>query len=183
MAAGTGKQPCLGGGEAGIAGREIMRHASFPPVVDDHVEILILGSLPGAASLKAGRYYANPRNQFWKLLGAVLGVELAALDYDARLATLLRQRIGLWDVIASAERQGSLDTAICAPQANDLQRLATSLPALRTIAFNGATAARLGAAELGPLAVRFRLLPLPSSSPAHAVPFERKLAAWMALRG
>ena len=181
MAARTGKQPCLGGGEAGIAAK--VRHASFPPVVDEQVETLILGSLPGAASLEAGRYYANPRNQLWNLLGAVFEIELDALDYADRLAALLEHRIGLWDVIASAERHGSLDAAIRAAEANDLQRLAASLPALRTIAFNGATAARLGAAELGPLAGRFRLPPLPSSSPAHAVPFERKLAAWMALRG
>lgn len=160
----------------------LMRHASFPPVVDQRVETLILGSLPGAASLAAGRYYANPRNQFWKLLDAVFGLDLDALPYDARLATLLDHRIGLWDVIASAERRGSLDAAIRAAEANDLQRLASGLPALRTIAFNGAIAARRGIAELGPRAGRYRLVPLPSSSPAHAVPFDRKLAAWMALR-
>lgn len=159
-----------------------MRHASFPPVVDSAVETLILGSLPGAASLAAGRYYAHPRNQFWRLVGAAIGTDLEPLAYDTRLAALLRHRIGLWDVIASAERPGSLDASIRAAEANDLQRLATSLPALRTIAFNGAIAARLGTAELGPLASRFRLLPLPSSSPAHAVPFTQKLNAWMALR-
>lgn len=157
------------------------RHASFPPVVTPDTETLILGSLPGAASLAAGRYYAHPRNGFWRLVGSAIGVELEPLDYDARLAALAAHRIGLWDVIADAVRPGSLDAAIRDARANDLCRLVAELPRLRTIAFNGATAAKIGTAQLGPDAARFRLLPLPSSSPAHAVPFERKRAAWMAL--
>lgn len=160
----------------------LTRHASFAPVVGTSTETLILGSLPGAASLTAGRYYAHPRNQFWRLLGAVIGEELAPLSYDLRLAALLRHRIGLWDVIAEAERVGSLDAAIRNHAPNDLQSLVTSLPALRTIGFNGATAARIGRAQLGSLAQRYRLLPLPSSSPAHAaLSFEAKLIRWLEL--
>lgn len=158
------------------------RHASFPPVVDPNTTILILGSLPGAASLAAGSYYAHPRNQFWRLAGAVIGVDLAALPYEERLSALLRHRIGLWDVIADAERAGSLDAAIRNPAANDLQGLVASLPELRTIGFNGATAARIGRAQLGSLAERYRLVPLPSSSPAHAgLSFEAKLRSWQQL--
>ena len=157
------------------------RHASFPPVVDRRTEILILGSLPGAASLAAGRYYAHPRNQFWRLTGAVIGADLQSLDYGRRLPLLRAHRIGLWDVIADAERTGSLDAAIRNPAANDLRSLVASLPDLRIIAFNGGTAARIGTAQLGDLAERYRLAPLPSSSPAHAVPFETKLAQWRAL--
>ncbi len=158
------------------------RHASFPPVVDASTQTLILGSLPGAASLAAGRYYAHPRNQFWRLAGAVIGVDLAALPYEERLSALLRHRIGLWDVIADAERAGSLDAAIRNPAANDLQGLVASLPELRTIGFNGATAARIGRAQLGSLAERYRLVPLPSSSPAHAgLSFEAKLRSWQQL--
>lgn len=159
------------------------RHASFAPVAAPDVETLILGSLPGAASLAAGRYYAHPRNGFWRLVGAAIGTALEPLDYEARLAVLGAHRIGLWDVIADASRQGSLDAAIRDPRANDLRRLVADLPRLHTIAFNGAKAAKIGTAQLGPDAARYRLLPLPSSSPAHAVPFERKLVAWMALRG
>lgn len=154
------------------------RHASFPPVVDDRVETLVLGSLPGAASLAAGRYYAHPRNQFWRLLGAVIGIDLAGLAYEERLQTLLAHRIGLWDVIAEAERAGSLDAAIRNHAANDLQALVASLPRLRVVAFNGGTAARIGMAQLGALAQRFRIVRLPSSSPAHAVPFDVKLQEW-----
>lgn len=158
------------------------RHASFPPVVDAQVRTLILGSLPGAASLAAGRYYAHPRNQFWKLVGEAIGVPLAEQPYEERLRTLLAHRIGLWDVIADAERNGSLDAAIRNHAPNDLQALVTSLPALDTIAFNGATAAKIGTAQLGPAAERYRLLRLPSGSPANAsIPFEKKREAWLAL--
>lgn len=158
------------------------RHASFPPVVAPDTETLILGSLPGAASLAAGRYYANPRNGFWRLVGSAIGAALEPLDYEARLALLRAHRIGLWDVIADAVRPGSLDAAIRDARANDLRRLVAELPRLRLVAFNGGTAAKIGTAQLGADAARFRLLSLPSSSPAHAVPFERKLEAWMALR-
>jgi hypoxanthine-DNA glycosylase len=160
----------------------LTRHASFAPVVDASTEKLILGSLPGAASLAAGRYYAHPRNQFWRLVGAVIGADLAGLPYDERLATLLRHRIGLWDVIADAQRAGSLDAAIRSHAPNDLQSLVASLPALRTIGFNGGTAAKIGRAQLGTLGERYRLLTLPSSSPALAArSFETKLATWRLL--
>jgi double-stranded uracil-DNA glycosylase len=159
----------------------VTRHASFPPVVDAHTHTLILGSLPGAVSLAAGRYYAHPRNQFWRLLDHVFVLDLEGHSYEERLALLLRHGIGLWDVIATAERVGSLDAAIRNEAANDLHSLIGTLPNLRTIAFNGATAARIGMAQLGARGAEFRLLTLPSSSPAHAVTFERKLAAWRAL--
>jgi hypoxanthine-DNA glycosylase len=160
----------------------VTRHASFAPVVDANTETLILGSLPGAASLAAGCYYAHPRNQFWRLLGAVIAVDLAALPYHARLSALHRHRIGLWDVIADAERAGSLDAAIRNHAPNDLQSLVVALPTLRTIGFNGGTAARIGRAQLGSLAKRYRLVSLPSSSPAHAArSFEAKLKMWRAL--
>lgn len=157
------------------------RHASFPPVVDKRTHTLILGSLPGAASLAAGRYYANPRNQFWRLLGAALDTDLAALDYDQRVERLRGLGIGLWDVVADAERIGSLDTAIRNAAPNDLRALIASLTALRTIAFNGGAAARIGLSQLGANAEAFRILRLPSSSPAHAVPFQHKLSAWLCI--
>jgi hypoxanthine-DNA glycosylase len=158
-----------------------MRHASFSPVVNTGTRILVLGSLPGAASLAAGRYYAHPRNQFWRLIGDAIGAPLAELEYDDRLQMLQDRGVGLWDVVADAERTGSLDAAIRHPAANDLMRLVSDLPNLRTIAFNGGTAARIGMAALGLLAHRYRCLALPSSSPAYAIPYERKLAQWREL--
>ena len=137
--------------------------------------------MPGEASLAAGRYYAHPQNQFWRLIGAVIGHELAALDYEARLRTLLASGVGLWDTVASAQRQGSLDASLREVEAAALAGLIETLPELRAIGFNGATAARLGRRALG--ATRLALLDLPSSSPAYAaMPFAAKAQIWGRLR-
>jgi len=149
---------------------------SFPPVVDARTRLLILGSLPGEASLAAQRYYAHPQNAFWRLLGGVLGIELSSLDYASRLHTLVAHKIGLWDVVAGATRQGSLDGAIRDVEANDLLALIASLPALRAVAFNGKTAARLGRRAMGTTALT--LIDLPSSSPAYTLAFAAKAAGW-----
>jgi hypoxanthine-DNA glycosylase len=159
------------------------RKRSFLPVVDARTRILILGSLPGEASLAAGQYYGNPRNAFWRLLETVLDEQLVALNYDDRLAMLRSHGIGLWDVVGEAERRGSLDAAILNPSANDLLALIETLPTLRAVAFNGGTAAKLGSRLLAPAADRIELIALPSSSPAHAArSFAEKAAAWGALR-
>jgi TDG/mug DNA glycosylase family protein len=150
--------------------------AGLPPVIDRQTEILILGSFPGAASLQAQQYYAHPRNQFWRLLSALLHDDLLALPYEDRLTRLLAHRIGLWDVIAACAREGSLDSAIREAQANDFQRLKLLCPQLRRVAFNGKTSGRHARsfADAG-----FETIVLPSSSPAHAaMNFEQKLAAW-----
>jgi hypoxanthine-DNA glycosylase len=161
-----------------------MRSHAFAPVVGDGVRVLVLGSLPGTASLAAGQYYAHPRNAFWRLIGAVIGANLAALPYPERLAALTAARVGLWDVVASAERPGSGDAAIRQAEAADLEALVARLPALRAIGFNGATAARIGRRQLGKPGMGLTLLDLPSSSPAHAgMPFAAKLARWKALGG
>ncbi|WP_070107823.1 DNA-deoxyinosine glycosylase [Burkholderia plantarii] len=155
---------------------------SFAPVVDAHTRVLILGSLPGEVSLAQSQYYAHPQNRFWRLLGDVLGIELAALDYASRLDMLLRHRVGLWDVVAEATRIGSLDSRIRDHASNDLVALVDTLPNLTTIAFNGGTAAKLGTRALGERGARYRLLRLPSSSPAYAaVPYADKLLAWREL--
>lgn len=158
------------------------RKSSFAPVVDQNTRTLILGSLPGEASLAAARYYANPRNQFWRLVGAVIDVDLVAQDYTERLETLLAHHIGLWDSIGSATRSGSLDIAIRDVAPNALATLASSLPHLRCVAFNGAKSASIGQPQLAG-AGAFEVLRLPSSSPAHAaLTFEAKLAEWTKLR-
>ena len=157
------------------------RKASFPPVAAPDARLLLLGSLPGEASLAAARYYAHPQNQFWRLMGAVIGRELAALPYHERLAALLAAGVALWDVVATAERAGSLDAAIRDHEPNDLRALVARLPALRAIGFNGATAAKIGRTALGPAPPGVALVQLPSSSPAFTRPYEQKLAAWLAL--
>ncbi len=156
-------------------------HHCFPPVTRPDTRLLVLGSLPGAISLAEQRYYAHPRNLFWRLVGAVTGHDLVPLAYEDRLAALLDAKVGLWDTVASATRVGSLDTAIRLHEASDLAALLATLPELRAIAFNGATSAKIGRRQLGgdPGVV---LLDLPSSSPAHAsLSFEQKLARWQAL--
>ena len=110
--------------------------------------MLILGSLPGAASLRAAQYYAHPRNGFWWLIGAVIGAELAALPYAERLEALGRARVGLWDTIGSASRRGSLDSAIRDAEAADLVTSSRS-SRTRAIGFNGAKAASDRPAPLG----------------------------------
>lgn len=157
------------------------RHAAFPPVADKRTRVLILGSLPGAASLRARQYYAHPRNAFWRLLGSAIGCDLAARPYSDRLIALAEARVGLWDVIASATRQGSLDAAIRDPEPARLRSLVAGLPELRAIAFNGATAARFGRRELAG-AGNLTLIDLPSSSPAYAgMSFAEKAARWSVL--
>ncbi len=143
----------------------------------------MLGSLPGEASLAAGRYYAHPQNAFWRLMGTVVGEDLQTMDYEARLATLLRHRVGLWDVVGEAVRPGSLDTAIRDAVHNDLAALVDTLPALRAVAFNGGTSAKKGMKLLTDHAHRLRLIRLPSSSPALTMPFSKKAEAWAVLQG
>jgi len=159
----------------------VIRKAGFEPVVDGDTRLLILGSLPGDASLRAGQYYGHPQNAFWRLIGGVIGRDVAGLPYEARLAALGAAGIGLWDVIASAERPGSLDAAIRAPEAADLRGLVSALPTLRAVAFNGGKAAKLGRAVLADRPDGVALIDLPSSSPAHARPLADKAAAWRAL--
>ena len=153
---------------------------SFPPVVDDATRLLVLGSLPGEESLARRQYYANPRNQFWRLIGAVTGLDLVPLPYQSRLEALLAAGVGLWDTVGAATRRGSLDAAIRLDSANDLAALAATLPALGAVGFNGAKAASLGLPRLAARA-DLALIPLPSSSPAYTRPFEEKRTAWMRL--
>ena len=150
----------------------------LPPVVATHARVLILGSFPSEASLRARQYYAHPRNHFWPLLGAVLDEPLAALPYPARLARLKARGVAVWDTIVACTRAGSLDTAIREAQCGEVTRITQRAPDLRAVAFNGQTALR---AEPAWRAAGYATLALPSSSPAYTRPFAEKLAAWHAL--
>jgi len=154
----------------------------FPPVVDTHTRVLVLGSLPGEASLAQSQYYAHKQNRFWHLMGDTIGMDLPSLDYDARLQALLAHRVGLWDVVAEARREGSLDSNIRGHAGNDLIGLIEALPGLEVIAFNGGTAARIGMKALAHHADRHRIVMLPSSSPAYTLSYAEKLRAWQALQ-
>jgi hypoxanthine-DNA glycosylase len=153
----------------------------LPPVARADARLFILGSLPGDASLAARRYYAHATNQFWRLLGSAIGEALQPLSYDDRLARLAGRRIGLWDVIASASRRGSLDQAIRESEHNRIEHLLHDFPELRAIAFNGATAATVGRKLIGDPPPHVTLIDLPSSSAANTRPFARKAEAWSRL--
>jgi TDG/mug DNA glycosylase family protein len=157
-----------------------VRKRAFNPIVDADTRLLILGSLPGDASLKAGQYYGHPRNALWRLVGGVVGVDLAALPYPERLEALKRAGVGLWDVIAAAERPGSLDADIRNAETADLRQLIADLHHLRAIAFNGGTAARIGRRSLAGIET-LTLIDLPSSSPAYTLSSAEKAARWAAL--
>lgn len=151
--------------------------SGLAPIVREDARLLILGSLPGDRSLIAGRYYAHPTNQFWLLVGGAIGEDLQMLAYEERLARLAQRGIGLWDVIASARRAGSLDQAIREPAHNALEELVAGLSDLRAIAFNGGTAATVGRRLLGSLPGAM-LINLPSSSAAFTLPGAEKARDW-----
>lgn len=156
---------------------------SFPPLAGADARVLIVGSMPGVASLEAGQYYAHPRNLFWRLLGDALAEPLADLPYAERCARLIARGVALWDVLAHCERAGSLDTAIVAASAevNDFAGFLASHPEIHLVCANGALAARIfrrralpGLADGG-----LPLVQLPSSSPAHAaLSFADKREVW-----
>jgi hypoxanthine-DNA glycosylase len=159
---------------------------SFAPVVGRNARVLIVGSMPGAASLAAGRYYAHPRNAFWPIVGRMLGLPDGAA-YAARLAALRRHGVALWDVLQSCERPGSLDADIALGSAvpNDFQQLFAGLAGLQAVLCNGGLAhrlfVRLALPQLGPAARRLAVARLPSTSPANAgIAPAQKFAAWRA---
>ena len=154
----------------------------LPPIARGDARLFILGSLPGDASLAAKRYYAHPTNQFWRLMGHAIGEDLQPLSYEERLERLATHRIGLWDVIASASRRGSLDQAIREAEHNRIGHLLRDFRQLRAIAFNGSTAAAVGRKLIGVLPAPLELIDLPSSSAANTRAFADKAAAWEALR-
>jgi hypoxanthine-DNA glycosylase len=146
------------------------------PVVDLRTRLVVLGSFPSAASLAAQQYYGHPRNHFWRLLSTLWDEDLVALAYPGRLAAIARRGLGLWDVYARCEREGSLDSAIRTPIPNDLAALTRLAPGLCAVAHNGAESAR---SRRLTEALGVEVHTLPSTSPANASwSFERKLAAW-----
>jgi hypoxanthine-DNA glycosylase len=154
----------------------------LPPIADRSTRLFILGSLPGEESLRQRRYYAHPTNQFWKLVGSVVGEDLHGLDYDDRLALLREHGIGLWDVVSAARREGSGDQAIRDARHNDIGGLKRDYPELRAIAFNGGKAATEGLRLLAGIE-GLALHALPSSSAAYAtMPLAEKAARWAVLR-
>lgn len=153
----------------------------LPPVARSNARLFILGSLPGDVSIAERRYYAHPSNQFWRLLGTSIGEQLQSLSYEERLGRLTHRGIGLWDVIASASRSGSLDQAIREAEHNRIEHLLRDFADLRAIAFNGSTAASVGRKLIGKPHPPLTLVNLPSSSAANTQAFHKKAIAWAEL--
>ena len=161
---------------------------SFAPIARPSARVLILGSMPGEASLRARQYYAFPHNQFWPIMGALFGAG-RDLPYARRVARLRAHRIALWDVLRQCERAGSLDGAIvrASEVPNDFVTFFRSHRALRAVFFNGGKAQELFrrhvAPALGAEAAHLRYERLPSTSPAHAgLPAAAKLKSWRRIK-
>lgn len=163
------------------------RLLAFPPLASADAHTLILGSMPGVASLAASQYYAHPRNLFWPIVAEVLGIA-AELPYAERTRRLSAQGFALWDVLGACRRTGSLDTSIeqDSIEVNDFATFLAEHSRVARIFFNGTAAERFfrkRALPILPSHGEIRLFRLPSTSPANAsVPYPRKLAAWKALR-
>jgi hypoxanthine-DNA glycosylase len=175
---GVGRRVSRGSPRANSHGEPAPLLHGLPPVLGRNTTVLILGSFPGEASLAARQYYAHPRNHFWPLVAAVIGAPLPEMPYRERLRTLRAHGIGLWDVIVSCKRRGSLDGAIRMAVHGELARARRVAPEISLVCFNGKTAARALPAwrDAG-----YATLALPSSSPAYTRPFAEKLAAWRAM--
>lgn len=152
------------------------RLTGLPPVLGLETRLLVLGSFPGARSLARQQYYGHPQNQFWKILSTLWQYDLVALNYPDRLQQLQQRGLGLWDVYASCEREGSLDSAIRNPQVNDLAGLRQRCPHLCAIAHNGGESFRHARHTQ---ALGLPVWRLPSTSPANASQtLAHKLATW-----
>lgn len=154
------------------------RLQGLAPLVSIRTRLLVLGSFPSTTSLARQQYYAHPQNAFWRLLQALWPASpmAGAEHYQQRIDWMLDKGLGLWDVYASCERQGSLDSAIRQPLTNDLAAMLRRCPELKLIAHNGGESFRHARVTRTLGLPVFRL---PSTSPANASwTFERKLAAW-----
>ena len=158
------------------------RLVGLPPVVGEGTRVLLLGSFPGVASLRAGQYYGHPQNHFWRILAALWPAHPlpGREDYAARCDWLLARGLGLWDVYAACEREGSLDTSIRNARVNDFRGLLARAPRLAAIAHNGSESFRHAKAVRAGLGRDdIPSLRLPSTSPANASwSFDKKLNAW-----
>lgn len=145
-------------------------------MIDVTTRLLVLGSFPGVRSLQLQQYYGHPQNQFWRILGTLWNVPLPQMDYATRCQTVLAHGLGIWDVYAGCEREGSLDSAIRNAVVNDFAALRQQCPQLQAIAHNGGESWRH---HRHTQALGLPVFKLPSTSPANAGwSFERKLQAW-----
>ncbi|AZB10729.1 DNA-deoxyinosine glycosylase [Chryseobacterium sp. G0162] len=157
------------------------RISSFPPLIDEQSEILILGSIPGVKSLEMQQYYAHPQNKFWRIILELLNEEFTE-DYSKRMETLKKHHIALWDVIDSCERKGSLDSEIKNEEANQIEELLERHPNVKAIFCNGGKSYKNLQKILGKN-YKLPIFLMPSTSPLHTISFERKFEEWKKVLG
>ncbi|HJD19101.1 MAG TPA: DNA-deoxyinosine glycosylase [Candidatus Avelusimicrobium excrementipullorum] len=152
---------------------------SFPPVAGPQTRLLIIGSMPGEASLRAGEYYAYKYNQFWRIIFDVFENGRTPENYQDKRQVILKHGLGLWDTLAACRREGSLDSRITQQIPNDFPALFARYPAIHTLLFNGTAAFAFYKRAFGTPDKKFYRLP--STSPAHASrSYAEKLALWRA---
>lgn len=156
------------------------RISSFPPVVNQDSEILILGSIPGVKSLEMQEYYAHPQNKFWTIIFELFN-ENFTTNYHEKLQILNKHKIALWDVIDSCERKGSLDSEIKNETENDVLKLLKDFPNIKIIFCNGQKSYKNLVKTLGKDFL-IPILALPSTSPLHTIQLDKKLEAWQQIK-
>ncbi|AYN04227.1 DNA-deoxyinosine glycosylase [Flavobacterium sp. 140616W15] len=154
-----------------------MESYSFEPIASPNATILILGTMPGIKSLELGQYYGHKQNNFWKLVFSIFKEDITD-DYQAKKEILLKNNIALWDVLKYCDRVGSLDSAIKNEITNDFEAFLKEHSDIKTILFNGQKAAAFFKKHI-PLSDDYKLITLPSTSPANASKsFEIKRKEW-----
>jgi hypoxanthine-DNA glycosylase len=179
----SGIRANIGEVDVRLRGRMAKVH-SFPPIVSAASRVLILGTMPGIVSLKAGEYYAHPRNAFWRIMGELFGAG-PSLPYDERVAVILSSGVALWDAVEACVRPGSMDTSISEEVANDFPSFFAIYPGISCVFFNGAKSEAVFRRHVLPTLAgdRRTYARLPSTSPAHAgMTLTAKVQAWSVVR-
>lgn len=156
------------------------RISSFPPLISEDSKVLILGSVPGIKSLEMQEYYAHPQNKFWRILFELFEEEFTT-DYCEKIKLLKKYKIGVWDVIDSCERKGSLDTEIKNENHHNISKLLEDFPSIKVIFCNGQKSFKT-LNKIVPNQLELPIFVLPSTSPAYTIPYEKKLQEWSVIR-
>ena len=156
------------------------RISSFPPLISEDSKVLILGSVPGIKSLEMQEYYAHPQNKFWRILFELFDEEFTT-DYCGKIKLLKKYKIGVWDVIDSCQRKGSLDTEIKNENHHNILKLLEDFPSIKVIFCNGQKSFKT-LNKILPNDLEIPIVVLPSTSPAYTIPYEKKLQEWSVIK-
>ncbi|MDP2455047.1 MULTISPECIES: DNA-deoxyinosine glycosylase [unclassified Kaistella] len=156
------------------------RISSFPPLISEDSKVLILGSVPGIKSLEMQEYYAHPQNKFWRILFELFEEEFTT-DYSVKIKLLKKYKIGVWDVIDSCDRKGSLDTQIKNENYHNILKLLEDFPSIKVLFCNGQKSFKT-LNKIIPNDLEIPIFVLPSTSPAYTIPYDKKLQEWSVIK-